>query len=278
MAADPPNDSIKCDEISKIASEACTRSGAFALLVSVLLFVLCAYWQGKKADEALNGYISHRLNLAMFFEELQNDEIWKKYLESDPDASQKPVAQLVDAKAVITQPLKNELLNQPDAKTGSGLNSILKPNPPAEISSPQKGHHPKPVRPLPPLAPPTLSATSVSIIELHQMPFIVDAWKKLNDSDLLTRSRGTSNYFDFSIAKWANRRGSLMYANVVAGVCKASELEVPYHFFKPERYVPRLNDEALMNCITFQNLKELSSLELPPPSRQLLVSGKYCVL
>jgi hypothetical protein len=66
VAGDPPDGPIKRDELDKIASEACTRSGAFALLVSVLLFVLCGSWQDRKADQALAGYLDNRLNLAMF--------------------------------------------------------------------------------------------------------------------------------------------------------------------------------------------------------------------
>jgi hypothetical protein len=57
MAVDPLDGSLKPDEVNKVASEACTRAGAFALLVSVLLFVLCVSLQDRKADEALAGFL-----------------------------------------------------------------------------------------------------------------------------------------------------------------------------------------------------------------------------
>jgi hypothetical protein len=99
MAVDPPDGSTKLDEVNKVASEACTRAGAFALLVSVLLFVLCVTLQERKADEALAGYIAARLNLAMFLEEFQKNQTWQNYAASHPDADQKPLAQLIRAKS-----------------------------------------------------------------------------------------------------------------------------------------------------------------------------------
>jgi len=114
------------DEVNKVASEACTRAGAFALLVSVLLFVLCASLQDRKADEALAGYVSARLNLAMFIEELQKNEIWQNYSASLSGADQKPLAQLVRAKVEITPTSPNTGLQKPDETP----NRSVEPHPP----------------------------------------------------------------------------------------------------------------------------------------------------
>jgi hypothetical protein len=130
MAVDPPDGSLKFDEVNKIASEACTRAGAFALLVSVLLFVLCASLQDRKADEALAGYVASRLNLAMFVEELQKNQIWQNYAASHPDADQKPLAQLVRATVEIRPPhrrtldFKNQMRRRP-ARESSRIPQIL---------------------------------------------------------------------------------------------------------------------------------------------------------
>jgi hypothetical protein len=57
-----------------------------------------------------------------------------------------------------------------------------------------------------------------------------------------------------------------MYDNVLTGICTASELEIPRRFFRSGQYVSRLNDEALMNCVTLRDLRELAQFELPQMS------------
>jgi hypothetical protein len=273
--AGKPQDGSKSGEIDKVASEACTRSGAFALLVSVLLFVLCVYWQNRKAEEALSDYASSRWNLAMFLEELQNDRIWKKYIESHPDADQVPLDRLIHAvvEMSVTSPPTAELPKSDELPIRSSI-----PQQPGNLTTPPpKTQLPKldqvpgksagtqnPNSPLKrPMPPGGLSASEVLQVEPYEIARIVQFWRKLNDSDLLTKSRETSNYFDLSIAKWANRRGRVMYDNALTGVCTASEIDIPNKFAKSDRYVPKINDEALMNCVTFRDVKELAQFELP---------------
>jgi hypothetical protein len=251
MAVDPPDGSLKLDEVNKVASEACTRAGAFALLVSVLLFVLCVSLQERKADEALAGYVGRRLNLAMFVEELQKNQIWQNYAASHHDADQKPLAQLLGARVEMTPTSLKTGLRKPDETPSRSIE-------PHSPNSSKKGP-----------APPTiLSVTTepLHISDLGEMSQIVQFWRELNDSDLLTRSRETSNYFSFSITKWANRRNALLYSNSLDLLCTVSEIEVPRRFFKSARYVPQLNDDALMNCTTLRNLTELAQYEMPQMS------------
>jgi hypothetical protein len=240
----PPSGPLKVDEIDKIASEACTRSGAFALLVSVLLLLLCVFWQNLKTDQALAGYIVCRQTLAMWLDELQKDKSWQKYIESHPDAEEKALADVIHAQVPITFPTAS---------------------PKTETSKPEELPHsanPKPRRPnsshLPPAAPTVLSITAVGMVDQYEMPNIVAAWQGLNNSERLTKSRGSSNYFALSIVKWANRRGNLIYSNVLSGMCRATELEIPRKGLESEQYVPRINDEALMNCISLRDLRELA--------------------
>ncbi len=251
MAAGPPDGSLKLDEVNKVASEACTRAGAFALLVSVLLFVLCVSLQDRKADEALAGYVAGRLNLAMFIEELQKNQIWQNYAASHPDADQKPLAQLVRATVEMTLTSPNTGLQKPD-ETPSRSIERHPPNSSKNV-------------PAPPI---NLSVTTepLHIRDLGEMSQIVQFWRDLNDSDLLIRSGETSNYFAFSIAKWANRRNRILYSNSLELLCTVSEIEVPRKSFKSARYIPQLNDDALMNCITLRNLTELAQYEMPQMS------------
>jgi hypothetical protein len=65
-----------------------------------------------------------------------------------------------------------------------------------------------------------------------------------------------------------------MYANALTGACTASEIEIPSKHSKSKRYVPQLNDETLMNCVTFQDLKELAQFELPQMSNPIQLGGK----
>jgi hypothetical protein len=247
MTASPPSSSSqKVDDIDKVASEACTRSGAFALLVSVLLLVLCISLQGRKADRALADYIAARENLVMFIDELQKDQMWQKYTESHSDADQKPLAQLMSAKVEMGSSPKT-VVQKPEEKPRKSIES----NPPNSSN-------------MVPPAPTNLTVSfSFNVGELSEMSHIVQSWRTLNDSDMLTRGRESSNYFSFSIVKWVNRRGNLMYENVRTGKCMVSEFEMPPRLFKSAQDIRRLNDEALMNCVTLRDLSKLAQYELP---------------
>jgi hypothetical protein len=265
VADDPSDGPRKRDEIDKVASEACTRSGAFALLITVLLFVLCFSWQERRADQALADYIAARLNLSMFYDELQNDPLWQKYAESNPDANQKPLAQLMKASVVVGQTPPETELSEPVDKPRAVTKPRTADSRSSKASAPTN---------LTVSAPTNLRVSIANAAYFYELSRIVESWNKLNDSDLLTRGRGTSNYFDFSIAKWANRRGTLMYANNLTSVCTVSEFEIPHKFFKSAQYVPRLNDEAVMNCITLRDLGELARYELPQMSSPLQLGGR----
>jgi len=295
VADDPSDGPGKRDEIDKASSEACTRAGAFALLISVLLFLLGVYWYNRRAEEALAEYTTRRSNLAMFLEELQNDPIWQRYLESHPDADRMPLNQLIHARAEIEmatsqpQPPKSEDVAHASAKPNPPHPAIKPPEPPGGLEiAPPKPEPPKSenaahasakTRPpnsalRTPAAPTGLTIRAVTIVELHEMSAIVQFWRELNDSSILTKSRETSYFFDLSIAKWANRRGTMMYSNALTGVCSASEIEIPSKFSNTKRYTAQMNDEALMNCITLRNLKELAQFELPQMSNPIQLGSK----
>jgi hypothetical protein len=91
----------------------------------------------------------------------------------------------------------------------------------------------------------------------------VDLLSKLNEPELLTRSREAERFFDFSIARWANKRNDLVYRNAILHSCINRELEVPHKGLKSDYFVPALESEALLKCLTLHDLRELAHLELP---------------
>jgi len=194
----------------------------------------------------------------MWLEELQKDKSWQKYVESHPDAEQNPLAEVIHAQV----PTK---FSSASSKTETSKPEAVPPGSNLKLHMSNSG-------PLAPAAPTFLTVTA--LVDQYEMPNIVAAWQGLNNSERLTKSRGSSNYFDLSIVKWANRRGNLIYANVLSGMCRATELEIPHKGLKSEQYVPRINDEALMNCISLRDLRELAQYELPQTSNPAQIGGK----
>lgn len=66
----------------KTSADACSRSGAFALLLSGVLLLLIPYWLDRPNEIALGKYLTSRLNLAIDLQRLDDDPAWQKYQES----------------------------------------------------------------------------------------------------------------------------------------------------------------------------------------------------
>jgi hypothetical protein len=64
------------------ASAACTKSGAFALALCLVLFLLVPYWYQRPSEEALAQYVTYRMLLNMNFDQLDRNPIWQKSLLS----------------------------------------------------------------------------------------------------------------------------------------------------------------------------------------------------
>jgi hypothetical protein len=78
----------------RASSDACTRSGAFALLLSVVLLLLIPYWLDRPKRKALGEYLTNRLNLIIYLEKLDDDPVWQMYKDSHPTAESTSIAQL----------------------------------------------------------------------------------------------------------------------------------------------------------------------------------------
>lgn len=263
MGNEMPNSSTEPKKVDTLASDACTRSGAFALLLSVVLFALIPYWMQQPTDIALGHYIENRLNLSMYVDALDDNPLWQKYKASQPAAESMSIAQLLDARVVISsvsagtqqvQPTENMASSHGHrpAAQGHGRNA---PRPPGWIPAPPTG----------------LTATVFS--DIREIRPIADFLTKLNDSDVLTKSRGYSNFFNFSIGRWAQKRNDLVYANVLLHNCTTRVLELPHKGHRSPDFVPALDGEALERCLTLRDVRGLAQFELPTFSEPAQIGG-----
>ena len=239
------------------ASEACTRSGAFALLLSVVLFLLIPYWLHQGRDIAVRKYRAYRYNLTIFLEMLDDDPSWQKYSGSHEAAESMSIAQLRDLWLETPTGEANLVKDQ------SRPASVTKKKTQEVAASKLVRQPPKVLEPPKVPAPPT-NVTAKAVETLREIPQIVDLLSKLNDAELLTRSREAERYYDFSIVRWANKRNDLVYRNAILQSCTKQELETPHQEPKSEYFVPALQSETLLRCLTLGDLRELAHFELPP--------------
>jgi len=168
------------NEVDKAASAACIRSGAFALLLSVVLFLLIPYWKNESNYVALRKYVTDRLNLADALDTLDDSVLWQKYKESHESTESMSLTQLQAARAEL---------------------SIQGTAAPATATTPERSPHArdasKPRRALlkgPPEPPTNVSVKAVEEMEIGELSQIAQHLKSLNDSDTLTRTRRVPNF------------------------------------------------------------------------------------
>jgi hypothetical protein len=245
-----PNSS-ESERIDSATSQACTKSGAFALLVSVFLLLLTTNWQERKTDEALAQYVARRANLGLYIDTLDHDKVWKKYKEVHSDADRVSISSLTHASVQITDSTEIANNKQPD------------PHAPQMDSKVTPGAPRAPVRPMPPTL---VSVTVTSLIDPYEMQALVDSIRSLNGSAVLSKGRAASNFFDISIARWAQRRNILIYGNAITGVCSVSRIEIPSKLPPLPQYVSQIDETALLDCLTLTDLRELAEFEYPTMS------------
>ncbi len=246
-------------KVDTAASESCTRSGVFALLLTVSLSLLIPYWAERRNEEALGKYISFRQSLANGIEMLDENPIWKDYKAFDKAAESKSISEL---KKVSKGAWK--------AKTQTKAPPVAKP----------RIQRPDPSRPTRPSPPSGLSVTTSGPDLDTMFQPITDLLNHLNDPELLNRSRKVSNFFEFSIVRWASKREQLMYKNMLgtmetpAGICFSGPYwEIPYKEQRVEHFVPALDRDALLNCLTPLDVRVLAQFELPTFSNPMQFKG-----
>jgi hypothetical protein len=239
MAVDEPT------KVDLAASEACVRSGSFALLISVALLLLIPSWREQRNYAALRRYVSDRLALASMVDRGEDDPFWQKYKASNAEAESMSIADLLSATVVVST-----------TETKSA---------PAHKVAPSTHHHAQTAKgePLAPSPPTSVGAVVTVAVGVDEIKPIADALGRLNDSDVLTRTRLVSNFYNFSLFRWTDKRNFMAYRNQIFNKCFAGGLEVPNQVRTSDRFVPAIENDGLLKCLTFKNVQELAKMELP---------------
>jgi hypothetical protein len=225
--------------VDTAASAACTRAGSFALLLSALLALLIPYWTGRYNEVAVGQYLVDRSELAIKVDGLDDDPWWQLYKGSTVGAESKSIAELREASATKSIP------------------GNLPPTTPQVVhksAEPAGGV---------PSAPGIVSITITSTQKLDRVSDIAGFLEKLNDSNMLTRSRQVSHFFDVAIVRWIEKRNNLLYKNAVNHACFSGDMTAPSSGQKSKYFVPAVSTEALMKCLTLDDVQQLARFELP---------------
>ena len=141
-------------KIDTAASDACSRSGAFALLLSLALLSVIPYWSERQKDIALGRYVSLRLSLETAVELLNDNFYWQKYKSSNEAAESASVLKLLD---VWVEETPSSEGNVPPVQSSTG-------------TAPQNKARRTDIPGLRPAAPTLLSVTmKTQIDEIHQI-------------------------------------------------------------------------------------------------------------
>lgn len=252
----------KFDEAKPIdiaASKACTQSGAFALLLSLALCVLIANWMAYPREVAAARYITYRINLANQVRQLESDPVFQGYLDSNTSAASMSIAQLLALKVVTSETANPDRVSTQSPPRALGdlgpVYSVVQPKSTSTSSTaPPKGWRPESPRLL----------TVVISQPLSEMPSIVNFLDKLNDPRLLIASMKESNSFDVSIVQWVNKREDLAYRNQFLHACANGPLDIQRPHPEDATYdAPLLDNDAMLKCLTLEDVQELAGFELP---------------
>ena len=216
-------------------SKACTQSGAFALLLSVVILLLIPHWWQRPREIALAAYISDRANLANELITLDDNPIWQKYQNANKSADLTPFEQLLEKSYPVS--------SSKDASKQKPTETRLEAHRTAKKSTPR----------IPFGRPAPVTNMVVTVSEsLPELRSIADLLTKLNDPQLLSNSMKESNLFTVTILGWAQKRNDLMYRNAVLNSCVVTRIEIPTiapGAPKPDDFVPLLDNDAMLKCL-----------------------------
>jgi hypothetical protein len=235
-------------KVDLAASEACVRSGTFALLLSVALLLMVPSWREQPNYAALRRYLAARIVLATLVDRLPDDPFWQKYKLSNPGAESMSIAELRDANVEVS-------------RTENKADNIPSPAPSSSDQKPKAKLTTRP--PAAPNAPASVSAVVTLPLRVTQIGSIADVLGRLNDSDVLTRSRHISNFFRFSIAEWLDKRNGLAFRNQIFNKCFSAQLEIPNQLKTSDDFVPQLQNEGLLKCLTVRDGEEIAHMDMP---------------
>lgn len=247
-------------KVDTAASDACTRSGIVALLLSVALLLLIPYWVHRPAVVALGRYVAIRDELAVNLTELKDDLFWQHYVASHPEANSMSISKLlklqvdesfISKAASGKRPLKHPTVAKkaPARKINTDSGTVLLP------------------------APGMLTAKPFG--NISEMRPIADFFSKLNDPDLLTQARQFSYFFNLSIFTWATKRNDLLVQRIDTSDCyrgKGNPM-ASYKVPAPAFFVPAIKKDVLLNCFTLRDVRELARFQLPRVTNPTQLGG-----
>lgn len=244
LAAETSGDPTERD---KAASAACTRSGAFILLLSVVLLLLVRYWKDEPHYAALRQYLVERLRLVIAVENIDSEPSWQRYKKKNKDAEMISLRELQNLR-VRDIAARSQSVSGPKQKKKTDANADkkapLRPNPPTILE---------------------IKVVDSAFDDVYESEQLTTVLQQLNSPDMLGSSRQVSNFFDYSIAHWVSKRDALIHRNINSGKCSSSA--VP-----PTQ--PTITDELLLNCLTVEDVRELAKFEQPILNNTIELGGK----
>jgi len=252
------------------ASAACTKSGAFALAISIVLILLIPAWIHRPREAALGRYAAYRFDLTLRLDQLDHNPFWIKFSASNKTVESTPLSNLPnpvsysettspdssaeDSKQKHVEFSKTKSSEaRPSALHGSGVPVAPTLTSPSRSSPPLKPGLP---------APPTIVSATITVpVEIPELKGLLATLNQLNDSDLLTDSRSYSSFYNFSIARWAQRRSELLYRNAALNRCHATRTEEPHKGQVDANFVPKVPPDVLLSCLTLSDVRELAGYE-----------------
>jgi hypothetical protein len=69
---------VEPSKVDSAASDACTKAGAFALALAIVVALLAALWTHAHSEDALDHYITNRYLLQINLDRLKADPTWQQ--------------------------------------------------------------------------------------------------------------------------------------------------------------------------------------------------------
>jgi hypothetical protein len=245
------------------ASDACTKSGAFALALSVVLALLAVAWSQRSVDDAVGEYLVDRYTLSSAVERLNDDPFWKRWQAEHGIKSTIPFTKLIGPVEDFYAPLDKPVTSPPDQTVPihTSHSKVKNQGPQSKQSQ----------RAFVPAAPIGLAGHVVT--DISDVPQIANALIGLNKPDLLVRAAKYSNYFAFTIQFWNDRRYEFVGTSLQNGNCRIQPQQI--HSIAQEGKPPAqlLDNDVFLNCLTLADVNTLASLDLPPINNPDQIGG-----
>lgn len=258
-------DAVEPTKTDIIASDACARSGAFALLLSLALVSMIPYWLQSQEDIALSRYLILRLNFATAIDMLGDSVRWQKYKALHLDVESMPLAQLLKVRSELPLSEANpNAVTSPSISFSSWLPLAGYIHAFGYDSTATRFEPYQPVfwAYVTPIVPGRATKPWV-VVTVDEIQQIADFLTELGDSDLLTTSRRVSGYSNYAIYRWAFKRERLIERNIATYDAGTLRLPTQPHIFGFDNYVPPVGREDLLKHLTLRDAQELARFELP---------------